>query len=879
MKIYSKILTLVLLLMTVSLLGLSLAFYHIARKSLWQTSHELIHFVLQDGVRVVSSNLEVLRRFGLAEVPANVKKAQDESVRELSNIHFGKTGYIFVVDAQGIVQVHPDRKLVGQRIVGQAWHMNLKDNEILHIDEFSLGNEMRTGCVSFFEPWNWYLVCSQSQHEVLGTVNNLLVITLWATLGIFILTSAILLFFIRGITKPISVLTEASVCMARGENVEALETSSCDEIGILTRAFTQMQNAIQAQFVKIRESEERMELALRGGDLGTWDWDIVTGKVIFNERWAEMLGYSLDELEPHLRTWEKLVHLEDLPGVRDALNAHLEGKIDYYEAKHRLKHKSDGWVWVFTKGRVIERDVAGKALRACGTHLDITESKRAEAELYNLRNYLSNIIDSMPSILVGVDVAGKVTQWNKTAEEATGILAEIAKGKKLSDVLPEMTFQMGQITESVSSKKIKRELDQFRQTKDGPRYKDLTIYPLVTNGVEGVVIRIDDVTREHELGEQLNQSRKMDAIGQLAGGVAHDFNNMLAAIMIAAQMLKSPKRNLDKKCLECVDMIFQSVTRAADLTAKLLAFGHKGKIASTAIDLHRVVDETVAILKRTLDKKISILIEKGAENHTMVGDNSGLQNALMNLGINSSHAMPNGGEIKIKTKNIRLDNAYCEASRFGIEPGEYVEIEVYDTGCGIPAENLQNIFEPFFTTKEKGTGTGLGLAAVYCAVLDHHGAINVDSEVGTGTVFHIYLPCSEEFVEPRQINGKVLLGSGQILLVDDEEIIRIAGKMMLEDMGYEVLLAENGLEAVDIFQKRHSEIDLVMMDMIMPEMNGREAFFKMRGIDKNCKVVIASGFLKEESLDEMRQSGLAGFIQKPYKDYELSQLLADVLSH
>ncbi len=510
---------------------------------------------------------------------------------------------------------------------------------------------------------------------------------------------------------------------------------------------------------------------------------------------------------------------------------------------------------------------------------EVEERKRTEVELKKANNYIFNIINSMPSTLVGVDLDGRVTQWNKTAEDATGITADDAQGKKLSDVFPHMALDMEKINESISSREIKREFKKPYKTEGGVKYEDVTVFPLVTNGVEGAVVRIDDVTKKCEIEEQLNQSRKMDAIGQLAGGVAHDFNNMLEGIMIAAQLLKSPKRNLDKEGLEYVKMIFKAVMRAADLTTKLLAFGRKGKIASTAVDIHSIMDEAVTILERTLDKKISISTEKQAKNHTIVGYNTGLQSAFMNLGINASHAMPDGGKLQIETKNISLSGSYCNASPFEIEPGEYVEIEIRDTGCGIPAEKLPKIFEPFFTTKKQGEGTGLGLAAVYGTVQAHHGAVNVYSEVGIGTVFHIYLPCSGELVEPRTIiNEEILIGSGLILLVDDEEIIRITGKLMIEEMGYEVMLAKNGREAVDVFQKRHADIDLVIMDMIMPEMNGSEAFMKMKEIDPDCKVVIQSGFSKEEGLSELRKLGLAGFIQKPYRDYELSQLLAKILT-
>lgn len=503
--------------------------------------------------------------------------------------------------------------------------------------------------------------------------------------------------------------------------------------------------------------------------------------------------------------------------------------------------------------------------------------RRSERELLKLQNYLSNIIDSMPSILVGVEPDGTVTQWNKKAEEFTGISVGNALGQSITSLMLEVKLEMEHIRESIESKEIKKFSGIATLRRDSTVYEDITVYPLVTNGAGGAVIRIDDVTKEYLLQEQLNQNRKMEAIGQLAGSIAHDFNNMLSGIMGSAEVLQSSKHNLDDEGLEFVDMILEASRQAADLTAKLLAFGRKGAILDNALDIHALIDDTHAIFKRTIDKKIKTSIAKNAENSTVMGDNSSLQNVLLNLVINASHAMPDGGELKIETRNLNLDEYYCNTSPFDIKAGDYIEIEVRDNGCGIPQENLHKIFDPFFTTKEYGKGTGLGLASVYGTIQDHHGVVNVYSEVGTGTVFHLFLPCSEQTVKIPDRREVVLKGTGQGLLVDDEEIIRKTGKRLLEEMGYKINLAKNGTEAVAMFAANYSEIDFVIMDMIMPEMNGSEAFYKMKEIDNDCIVIISSGFLKDENLNELKDAGLAGFIQKPFRDYELSKLLSRVL--
>lgn len=513
-----------------------------------------------------------------------------------------------------------------------------------------------------------------------------------------------------------------------------------------------------------------------------------------------------------------------------------------------------------------------------GAQIDITERKKVAVELHKLRNYLSNIIDSMPSILICVDMNGEVTQWNLTAQEETGLTTAEVLGKNVSEIFPELEDYMGKIQKSIRSNTVFAEQKRARTTKKGDRYEDLTIYPLIANGVQGAVIRIDDVTKEYNLGLELTHSRKMDAIGQLAGGVAHDFNNMLAGILGAAQILKSPDQKLSEENLVYIEMILNAAARSADLTKKLLAFGRKGKALSTEIDAHEIIDNTLSIVKQTIDRKIVVTADKKAKFNYIIGDNSALQNSLMNLCINASHAMVNGGDLTISTRNIYFDKRYCDASIFSLEPGEYLEVEVRDSGCGIPVESINSIFEPFYTTKEEGEGTGLGLAAVYGTVLDHHGSIIVSSEPELGTVFHLYFPCVGSQKKQSISAPQALNGTGLILLVDDEDIIRLTCKHLLEDMGYTVLTARDGKEGISIFKKSHTEISLVIMDMIMPEMNGSEAYFEMKEIDSECKVILSSGFTKDENMTDLLKSGLAGFITKPFTNHELSKLMSSVLS-
>ena len=516
----------------------------------------------------------------------------------------------------------------------------------------------------------------------------------------------------------------------------------------------------------------------------------------------------------------------------------------------------------------------------------ISERKQAMARLHRSEENLRITLNSIGDGVIATDIAGRVTHMNPVAEKLTGWSTEEAAGKPMDSVFKIIQAHTRKPADNPVTKVLAtgEVVDLANHTvlvaKDGTEYQIADSgAPIRSDSglIQGVVLVFRDVTEEYLLQEQLRQSQKMEAIGLLAGGVAHDFNNMLSGIIGAAELLKHQKKHLGSDNTRHVDLILQAATRAADLTAKLLAFGRKGKMTTATIDIHKLIEDTAAILTRTIDKKIKIIVDLHADKFSVCGDASSLQNIVMNLGINASQAMPGGGEIHISTRNRNLDTDHCQGNPFIIEPGEYIDLEIRDTGIGIAKEHLPRIFEPFFTTKLPDQGTGLGLAAAYGTVRDHHGEITVFSEEGQGTCFHILLPCVADIVHIPENPQNIIASTGQILLVDDEEYIRTTGKLLLEDLGYKVLEAQNGQEAVNIFQKKYREIDIVVMDMMMPEMNGNEALKKMKEIDQNCKVIISSGYTNSKTIDESKESGVAGFLHKPYKIFELNQLIAKIL--
>jgi len=396
--------------------------------------------------------------------------------------------------------------------------------------------------------------------------------------------------------------------------------------------------------------------------------------------------------------------------------------------------------------------------------------------------------------------------------------------------------------------------------------------------VEGQVLAVvRDITARKAAEEELRQYQKMDSIGQLAGGIAHDFNNILMGVLGSAELISLQTEDPEVK--ELVGIIVGTANRAADLTSKLLTFSRKGMVIAGTVDMHEICQDAATILEHAIDKRITLKLEFSARRHATVGDRSQLQSAVLNLGLNARDAMPDGGTLTVATSDVDLDAQFCSNSPFDLEPGPFLLVSVIDTGIGMDRQTREKVFEPFYTTKEVGKGTGLGLSAVYGTIAEHRGAVALQSELGQGTSVHLYLPVtttdsSEDHQEPDVVEG-----SECILVIDDEEVVRDTMGVILKKLGYRILLAGDGEEGVDVFRQRKDEIDLVILDMIMPRMSGQEAFRCLRQIDPEARVLVSSGFAQDDSVGEMLREGCLGFLRKPFRRAELSQTVAQALGH
>jgi PAS domain S-box-containing protein len=386
---------------------------------------------------------------------------------------------------------------------------------------------------------------------------------------------------------------------------------------------------------------------------------------------------------------------------------------------------------------------------------------------------------------------------------------------------------------------------------------------------------------EHEqeaLQQAYRQAQKMESIGTLAGGIAHDFNNLLTGVLGHAELLKSEFAN-NNAAQRSVDLIEMAATRAKELTGQLLGFARKGKFMLVPVEINRVLADLAGLLEGTFDKNITVNRLTCEGNPAVLGDPGQISQIFLNLAVNSRDAMPKGGTLEFKTSVIHLDPLTAKSTfTFDIEPGDYCVISVTDSGEGIPQDKIDRIFEPFFTTKEEGKGTGLGLAMVYGVVKNHKGAINVYSEVGKGAVFKIYLPLAEKSVmEKIKPQPKAIIsGNGKVLFIDDQVVVRQVGELMLKKLGYQVVMADNGRTGLDYYRLYFHDIDFVMIDMIMPEMGGLECLEQMKLINPNLKAILATGFSKEDIAEEINEDYVLGFIQKPFRLQELSEIISAV---
>lgn len=411
--------------------------------------------------------------------------------------------------------------------------------------------------------------------------------------------------------------------------------------------------------------------------------------------------------------------------------------------------------------------------------------------------------------------------------------------------------------------------------KDGETmWAELNAVLIHWNGEPATLNFLRDVTPKKQLEARLQHAHKMEALGTLAGGIAHDFNNLLMGIQGRASLMLMDAAFSDSHYEDLLG-IESIVKTGTELTKQLLGFARKGKYEVRPTDINRLIEKTSRMFGRT-NKEIKIHSKYAPDLWTVAADGAQIEQVLLNLYVNAWQAMPGGGDLYLQTENVTFDEK--RSGPYPVDPGRYVKISVTDTGMGMDKATQERIFEPFFTTKTMGRGTGLGLASAYGIIRNHGGMINVYSEKGHGATFRIYLPASDKkVVAERATSEPIPKGRETVLLVDDEEMILSIGEKTLKRMGYRVMSARSGKEAVELYRKHKNKIDIVVLDMVMPEIGGGETYDRLKAINPGVKVLLSSGYSVEGMASEILRRGCNGFIQKPFKMRELSRKIREIV--
>jgi two-component system, cell cycle sensor histidine kinase and response regulator CckA len=628
---------------------------------------------------------------------------------------------------------------------------------------------------------------------------------------------------------------------------------------------------------ELREATQRQSDILDSVGAILWRADAVTFRFLYVSEEAErLLGYPghrwLDEPD----FWKEHIHPDDREGSV-AFCAEQTQRLAPHSFEYRMLAADGRTVWLKDLVRVIAE--GGRPKELVGVMVDVTALKasaqalhESEARGRESEGRYRSLFEAAPDGILVADATGTYVDANPTVLAMLGYSRDELIGMTSPDILDsrESSRVSGALAEINQGAEHRHEW-QFRR-KDGSGFHADVVATVMADGRILAVIR--DASDRRRMEEQLRQSQKMEAVGRLAGGIAHDFNNLLGVIIGYAEMLRS-KTPADHPDRRRIDPIVRAAERGAGLTRQLLAFSRKQVLEPKVLEPSAVVIEMRRLLEPLIGEHIELVLQAGAKGRVKV-DPGQLEQVVMNLVVNARDAMPGGGRLRIETADVDLDQAYVQGRAVAIQPGRYVTIAVADTGMGMDEARA---FEPFFTTKPEGQGTGLGLATVYGIVKQSEGFVWLYSEVGKGTVFRVYLPRVEEAVTNEPARPETLRRSSTetVLVVEDEPAARELVAELLRAEGYVVLLAEDGLQAVEMATHAHAPIDLLLTDVVLPKLGGRAAAERIQAIHPGIKVLYMSGYTDDEvSRQGVLEPGLV-LLQKPFTPDDLTRRVGEVL--
>ena len=761
---------------------------------------------------------------------------------------------------------------------------------------------------------------------------------------------------------------------------------------------------LESRIAELTRAEETLDLALESARVGSWEWDLRSGRAGYDDRWARTLGHWTEGREPRASDWEGLLHPDDKPRVLEAMARHQRKLSPSYQAEFRLRTGSGEWRWLQSRGKVVERDGEGKPLRMVGVHLDIHDQKKIEEALRDSEEKYRIMTETAPDAVITTDLEGNITHVSKRGLEVFGYdRAEELLGRSAFDLMaPPDPERVRDLVEGAREEGIRRDERYSLARRDGTAFtgeasaavirdaegelrgfvvivRDITdrikaeemlqaserqfrtlvetslagiciiqdpearyvnpaaarmfgyemnevigalkplsfVHPedraaaeeylgrclvrragtipfsfrglrrdgvvidcevlgrlIDFEGLPAVIGTIIDVSERKRTERELLRAQKLDSVGVLAGGVAHDFNNIIMAVWGNIDLAKM-EMGAEAREFGYLDEAERACRRAQALSQQLITFSKGGAPVKKPISVARVVREAA-------DLSLSgsnVRCELSLPDHlgSAWADEGQMDQVFNNLFLNAIQAMPEGGTVQVSAENTAVE----EAGELPLKPGRYLEISVQDHGIGIKKENLSKVFDPYFTTKQKGSG--LGLAVVHSIVSKHDGHVSLESEVGVGTRFRIHLPaCETGVVETEMPRDEVATGQGKILVMDDEEMIREIVAEFAVHLGYEVELAQDGAEAVSLFRRAFESgepFDVAVLDLTVPGgMGGKEALKRFQEIDPSARAIVSSGYSNDPVMADCKEYGFVGTISKPYEMGTLGEVLKRVIS-
>ncbi|MCE5247329.1 PAS domain S-box protein, partial [bacterium] len=644
-----------------------------------------------------------------------------------------------------------------------------------------------------------------------------------------------------------------------------LATISVLALGLLLAAGAAAHRHREA--ANLRAEGERLRLMLERMPALVCAFDAEGRAAMWNDECERVTGYLAAEV---VDVPDFLAAVNATTDERAGFQGLFDARTDFRDVERTLVRKDGATRTVAWSKQSRRFPVPGWAVWLVG--IDVTARRRAEEE----RRRLAAAVEQAREAIAVVAPDGLIRYANPAFELLVGLARGDAAGRTLESVLrpDETTPELRRAIDALAAGR------PFAGRVDLPRAQERTLVELAISpsrradgAPDDAALVARDVTEEAEREERLRHTQKMEALGVLAGGVAHDFNNLLTAILGYAELLR--QEAAPGSAVESAARTIEGAAgRAAELTRGLLGFARRGKLRNEPFDLRATVRETAALLERTLDKSVRLTVELGDEPLVVRGDQGQMVQAALNLAINARDAMPDGGDLTLEVRRAAPPAEL--ASSLPDDAGAWAALSVTDTGCGVPEELRARIFEPFFTTKRPGQGTGMGLAMVYGIARGHGGTISLESAVGRGSTFAVHLPLERDAplpATPPKSAGDAL-GLGLVLVVDDEPYVRDAAAAMVRSLGGRPLLAEGGAAAVELFHAEAAAIDVVLLDLIMPGMDGERCFRELRAIDPAARIVLCSGHDVDGRAQRVLDAGAAALLRKPYTIADLAAAFA-----